>query len=89
MCKVATVRNVARRKGWEIGNVDAHLEQVVKREKGGKLTTTVTSAITIEGDITEEQAEQILSGEGRGQRGEGRGQRGNGGNGGPRGGGNN
>ena len=23
MCKVATVRNVARRKGWNVGNVDA------------------------------------------------------------------
>jgi len=55
MCKVATVRNVARRKGWDIGNVDAKLTQVVKREKDGKLSTKVSSQIEIEGDISEEQ----------------------------------
>ena len=55
MCKVATIRNVARRKGWEIGDVDAQLSQVVKRGKGGSLTTIIESAIQIEGDITEEQ----------------------------------
>ncbi|MEL6866360.1 MAG: OsmC family protein, partial [Bacteroidota bacterium] len=41
MCKVATVRNVARRKGWEIGDVDAELSQTVKRGEGRKLKTTV------------------------------------------------
>ena len=60
MCKVATVRNVARRKGWEIGNVDAKLSQKVKREKDGSFTTTVESAIHIEGDITEEQRALLI-----------------------------
>ncbi len=60
MCKVATVRNVARRKGWEIGNVDAKLSQKVKREKDGSFTTIVISAIHIEGDITDEQRALLI-----------------------------
>jgi len=60
MCKVATVRNVARRKGWEIGNVDAHLTQKVKRDVQGNLTTFVESSIHIEGDITEEQRALLI-----------------------------
>lgn len=59
-CKVATIRNVARRKGWEIGDVDAQLSQVVKRGKGGALTTSVKSAIKIEGDITEDQRTYLI-----------------------------
>ena len=60
MCKVATIRNVSRRKGWTIGDVDAQLSQVVKRGKGGVLTTTVESKIHIEGDITEEQRTYLI-----------------------------
>ena len=60
MCKVATVRNVARRKGWEIGNVDAELSQVVKRDLQGNLKTYIESAIHIEGDITEEQRALLI-----------------------------
>lgn len=60
MCKVATVRNVARRKGIEIGNVDAELTQVVKRGKNGVLSTKVESMITIEGDITEEERVYLI-----------------------------
>ena len=60
MCKVATVRNVARRKGWEIGDVDAELSQVVSRGEGGKLTTRVETIITIEGDITAEQKAKLI-----------------------------
>jgi len=60
MCKVATIRNVARRKGWQIGDVDAQLSQVVKRGKGGALTTSVNSSIEIEGDITEEQKAYLI-----------------------------
>lgn len=55
MCKVATIRNVARRKGWEIGNVDAQLSQVVGRGEGRSLKTRVESNITIEGDLTEDR----------------------------------
>lgn len=61
MCKVATVRFIARKNGWEIGNVEAELDQVVKRGENGKLSTTVTVAISIEGDITEEQRTEMLN----------------------------
>ncbi len=55
MCKVATVRNVARRKGWEIGDVDAELSQTVIRQDNGSLKTRVESAISIQGELTDEQ----------------------------------
>lgn len=61
MCKVATVRFIARKNGWEIGNVDAELDQVVKRGEKGMLSTTVSVAISIEGDITEEQRTELLN----------------------------
>lgn len=60
MCKVATVRNVARRKGWEIGNVDAEVSQVVRRGEDGSFRTVVKSAISIEGDITQEQKDILI-----------------------------
>ena len=60
MCKVGTVRNVARRKGWTIGDVDAVLEQVVKRAADGKLSTHVRVAMRIEGEITQEQRDELL-----------------------------
>lgn len=60
MCKVATVRNVARRKGWEIGDVDAELSQVVTRLPGGQLSTRVETILHIEGDITEEQRAKLI-----------------------------
>src|SRR3972149_9200651 len=53
MCKVATVRYIARKKGWEIGNVEANLIQEVKREATG-LKTNVKIEINIEGNISEE-----------------------------------
>ena len=60
MCKVATVRFIARRNNWEIGNVEAELDQVVKRGANGKLLTTITVAMSIEGDITDEQRTEML-----------------------------
>ena len=60
MCKVATVRYIARKKGWEIGNVDGRLVQNVKRHPGGKLSTHVTVEIDIEGALTDEQREELL-----------------------------
>jgi len=60
MCKVATVRNVARRKGIEIQDVNANLSQVVKRTKDGQLKTVVESEIEIEGDITEEERQMLI-----------------------------
>ncbi len=60
MCKVATIRNVARRKKIEIGEVDAELTQVAKRNADGTFTTEVNSAIKIEGDITDEQRKMLI-----------------------------
>lgn len=59
MCKVATVRYIARLKGWEIGNVDAELSQEVKKTEAG-LPTNVKVAIKIEGDITPEQKAELI-----------------------------
>lgn len=55
MCKVATIRNVARRKGWEIGEVDANLSQEAFRQDNESFRTLVNSQISIEGAITQEQ----------------------------------
>jgi uncharacterized OsmC-like protein len=55
ICKITTGRNLCSRKGWTIGNVDAKLSQVVRRNKEGTLSTTVESKINIERDITEGQ----------------------------------
>ena len=60
MCKVATVRYIARKNGWEIGNVDGKLVQEVKRKAGGKISTHVKVQIDIEGELTEEQREKLL-----------------------------
>lgn len=59
MCKVATVRYIARQKGWEIGEVRAELSQEVKREPDG-LKTNVIVRIQIEGNITQEQKDELL-----------------------------
>lgn len=60
MCKVATIRYIARKNAWKIQNVEAKLSQNVKRGAGGKLATTVSIAISIEGDLTEEQTNELL-----------------------------
>lgn len=59
MCKVATVRFIARKNNWEIGDVTAELSQEVKRESGG-LKTNVKVAIHFEGNITQEQKSELL-----------------------------
>ena len=59
MCKVATIRYIARQKGWVIGEVKAELTQEVKRETDG-LKTNVKIAIYIEGDILQEQKDELL-----------------------------
>lgn len=61
MCKVATVRFIARKKGWVIGNVEAKLSQDVKRGENGKLSTRISTIIKIEGDISEEQKQELLA----------------------------
>jgi putative redox protein len=62
MCKVATVRYIARKNKWDhlINDVDADLSMSVKRGNGGHLTTTVNVAIHIDGDITDEQKNTLL-----------------------------
>lgn len=59
MCKVATVRFIARKNGWEIGDVTAELSQEVKRE-ASRLKTNVKVAINIDGNITQEQKNELL-----------------------------
>lgn len=59
MCKVATVRYVARMKNWEIGEVNAELSQEVKKAKEG-FSTNVKVKLSIEGNITEEQKQELL-----------------------------
>lgn len=60
MCKVATIRYIARKNNWEIRDVDGELEMDVKRGVGGKLSTHITVAIKIEGNISEEQKLELL-----------------------------
>ena len=60
MCKVATVRYIARKKGWDIGNVDGKLVQKARRGADRKIATHVTVTIEIEGNLTEEQREELL-----------------------------
>jgi putative redox protein len=59
LCKVATVRYIARQKGWEIGEVKAELSQEVKRSPEG-LKTNIKVAMQIEGDLSSEQKEELL-----------------------------
>lgn len=59
MCKVATIRYFANQKGWEIGEVRAELTQESSRSKDG-LITNVKVAIEIEGDISQEQKDELF-----------------------------
>ena len=60
MCKAATIRNVARRNQIEIGDVDAELSQVVKKDVNGDFKTVVNSSIKIDGDLTDEQRSMLI-----------------------------
>ena len=59
MCKVATVRYIARKNNWEIGEIKAELSQEVKRETSG-LKTHIKVDIHIEGNITHGQKKELL-----------------------------
>ena len=59
-CKVSTVRYIARQKKYDIRDVDAELEQTVTRGENGKLSTKVIVKMKIEGNITEEQKDELL-----------------------------
>jgi putative redox protein len=60
MCKVATVRYIARKNNWLIRDVDGEAELNVTRGEGGKLSSAITVAIKIEGDISSEQKATLL-----------------------------
>jgi putative redox protein len=60
MCKLATVRYIARKNKWEIGEVDGEFELNVKRGEAGKLSSHVTAKIKIEGNLTAEQKMELL-----------------------------
>ncbi len=59
-CKVSTVRFIARKKGWDVRDVDAQLEMTVKRNLDRSLASQVRIAIQIEGDLTDEQRAELL-----------------------------
>lgn len=59
MCKVATVRFIARKNNWKIGEVRAELSQEIKRDSS-VLKTNIKVAIHIEGDISQEQKDELL-----------------------------
>ncbi len=59
MCKVTTVRYVARKNGWEIGNVEAQLVQEVTRDTNG-LRINVKIEMIIEGSLNEDQRAELL-----------------------------
>jgi putative redox protein len=62
MCKVATVRFIARQKGWDdrLRDVDARLGLEVTRGEGGKLSPQVTVDMQIEGELTDAECDQLL-----------------------------
>ena len=59
MCKVATVRFIARKNNWDIGEVRAELSQEVKRNREG-FHSNVKVAIQIDGNVTQEQKNELL-----------------------------
>jgi putative redox protein len=59
MCKAATVRHIARKKGWMIGDVNARLEQVVRKIED-KLVPHISVSISIEGDLADEMKSELL-----------------------------
>lgn len=59
-CKVSTVRYIARKNNWNIGDVTAELTLDVKRGEGGKLASHVTVKLHVEGEINEEQRAELL-----------------------------
>jgi putative redox protein len=59
LCKVATIRYIARQKGWEIGEVKAELSQEVKRSPDG-LKSKIKVAMQIEGNLSPDQKEELI-----------------------------
>ncbi len=59
LCKVTTVRYIARKNNWNIGDVKAELSHETKRGDGG-LKTNIKVNIIIEGDLTPEQKAELI-----------------------------
>ncbi len=59
MCKVATVRFIARKNGWTIWDVNAYLEQEVKRQPNG-MNTNVKIKLSIDGDLSGDQINELI-----------------------------
>lgn len=59
LCKAGTIRYIARKNGWEIGEVKAQLTQEVKRQDG-KLKPYIKVAIEIEGNLSDIQKTELL-----------------------------
>lgn len=59
LCKVTTVRYIARKNNWNLGDVKAELSHETKRGEGG-LKTHIKVDIKIEGDLTPEQKAELI-----------------------------
>lgn len=59
LCKVATMRGYARKKGWEVEDIQAKLSQEVGRGEKG-LKTTVKIFFEIKGNVSAEQKQELL-----------------------------
>ncbi|OYQ34087.1 disulfide bond formation regulator [Flavobacterium cyanobacteriorum] len=59
LCKVTTVRYIARKNNWQIGDVKAELSHETRRGENG-LKTQVKVKMLIEGDLTQEQKAELL-----------------------------
>jgi len=55
MCKLTTMRNIAGRKGWPIGNLFAEIRHGVAEASNGSLLSTIRPEIKIDGDLSEQQ----------------------------------
>jgi len=59
LCKVTTVRYIARKNNWNIGDVKAELSHETKRGEDG-LKTHIKVDMKIEGDLTPEQKAELI-----------------------------
>ncbi len=59
-CKTNTVRFIARKKGWDIRDVDARLELAVIRNPDRSLISNIKVALQIEGDLTDDQRAELF-----------------------------
>lgn len=60
MCKVATVRYIARKHNWQIADVRAEISQEVKFQDG-KNHIIIQTKMEIIGDLTEEQRKTLIA----------------------------